>query len=57
MEVDWGKVVHLTLVEGQAEIFGTSLDLRERLALGGQKLAVFSWEGATLQLEGEPDIM
>ena len=27
MEVDWGKQVHLQLVEGQAEVFGTALDL------------------------------
>lgn len=57
MEVEWGKTVHLQLLEGQAEVFGTSLDLRERVAIGGQKVAIFSWQGCTLQLEGEPDVM
>lgn len=45
------------LVSGQAEVFGTALDLGERVTIGGQKIAVFSWEGCTLQLEGEPDMM
>ncbi|PSC75129.1 CLP1-like protein [Micractinium conductrix] len=57
MEVDWGKTVHVQLVEGEAEVFGTSLDLGERLTIGGQKLALFSWQGCTLQLQGEPDLM
>lgn len=57
MEVDWGKQVHLQLVSGQAEVFGTALDLGERVTIGGQKVAVFTWEGCTLQLEGEPDMM
>ena len=47
----------LQLVEGEAEVFGTSLDLGERLTIGGQKLALFSWQGCTLQLQGEPDLM
>lgn len=57
MEVDWGKQVHLQLLEGEAEVFGTALDLRERVSIGGQKVAVYSWRGCTLQLEGEPDMM
>lgn len=47
----------LQLVSGQAEVFGTALDLGERVTIGGQKVAVFTWEGCTLQLEGEPDMM
>ena len=58
MEVEWGKQVHLQLMEGQAEVFGTALDLGERVSIGGgQKVAVFSWEGCRLQLEGEPEVM
>ena len=45
------------LVEGQAEVFGTALELGERVALSGQKLAVYTWAGCRLELEGEPDMM
>ena len=45
------------LVEGQAEVFGTSLDLGERVSIGGQKVAVYTWQGCTLQLDGQPDMM
>jgi polyribonucleotide 5'-hydroxyl-kinase len=57
MEVEWGKRVHLQLLEGQAEVFGSALDLGERVGISGQKLAVFSWQGCKLQLEGQPDVM
>ena len=45
------------LLEGQAEVFGSSLGLGERVTIGGQKVAVFTWKGCRLQLEGQPDIM
>ena len=45
------------LVEGQAEVFGTSLDLGERVTIGGQKVAVYTWQGCTLTLDGDPDIV
>lgn len=55
------RPVHLCsfpqLLEGEAEVFGTALDLRERVSIGGQKVAVYTWRGCTLQLEGEPDMM
>lgn len=51
------KALPLQLRGGSAEIFGTSLDLGDRLTLCGVKVAVFTWEGAELELEGEPDIM
>lgn len=53
--VAWLRSVQL--LEGEAEVFGTALDLRERVSIGGQKVAVYSWRGCTLQLEGEPDMM
>jgi hypothetical protein len=45
------------LVEGQAEVFGTALDLGERVSIAGQKVAVYSWQGCTLALAGEPDVL
>ncbi len=57
MEVAWGKQVHLQLLKGQAEVFGTSLDLGERVSIRGQKVAVYSWQGCLLELEGDPDVM
>lgn len=38
-------------------MFGTALDLGERVTIGGQKVAVYSWQGCTLAMEGQPDIM
>ena len=46
----------VTLEEGVAEIFGTELQKGQRVALGAQKVAIFSWQGATLTLEGTPDV-
>ncbi|KAL4449415.1 hypothetical protein ABPG77_007059 [Micractinium sp. CCAP 211/92] len=69
MEVDWGKQVHLqgrTLLlhlascaagVGPGRGVWHALDLGERVTIGGQKIADFSWEGCTLQLDGEPDMM
>ncbi len=45
-----GKQVHLQLLKGQAEVFGTSLDLGERVSIRGQKVAVYSWQGCLLEL-------
>ncbi len=47
----------MQLRSGSAEIFGTSLDLGDRVTLGGVKVAIFSWQGAHLELEGTPDVM
>lgn len=57
LEIEHGKRIHVTLRAGSAEIFGTSLDLGDRLSLSGVKVAIFSWEGATLELEGDPDVV
>jgi hypothetical protein len=57
LEVDWGKEVHITVEQGECEVFGTQLDLGERLRVTGQKLALFSWKGCRLRIEGSPEVM
>lgn len=38
-------------------MFGTALELGERVEVSAQKVAVFTWTGCTLLVEGRPDIM
>lgn len=57
LEVDWGAAVHLTLRSGEAEIFGTSLELGQKFRISGQKIAIFSWKGCTLDVEGTPEVV
>ena len=47
----------LQLLEGQAEVFGSALELGERVGLSGQKVAVYTWQGASLEVTGQPDVM
>lgn len=49
--------VYLTLKSGFAEIFGTEL-VKGKLYefTSGAKVAVFSWQGCTLELRGKPDV-
>ncbi len=47
----------LQLQEGSAEVFGAELQLGQKVHARGQKLAVFSWEGCKLLVEGEPSVM
>jgi polyribonucleotide 5'-hydroxyl-kinase len=56
IEVDFDKVIHLTVKEGNAEVFGTALLLGDKLRVSGQNVAVFSWDGCTLQVEGQPNV-
>lgn len=44
------------LEQGAAEIFGSELSLGQRVNLNGQAVAVFTWEGCTLTVDGEPDV-
>ena len=37
-------------------MFGTSLTLGEAISISDQKLAVFSWQGAKILVQGEPEI-
>lgn len=49
--------VYLTLKSGLAEIFGTEL-VKGKLYefTSGAKVAVFTWQGCTLELRGKPDV-
>lgn len=49
--------VYLTLKTGLAEIFGTEL-VKGKLYefTSGAKVAVFTWQGCTLELRGKPDV-
>eukprot|EP00877_Chromochloris_zofingiensis_P009318 jgi/Chrzof1/463/Cz01g16220.t1 len=49
--------VFVTLQCGGAEVFGSELTLRQRMNLRGQKVAVFTWEGCTLLVEGQPNVV
>ena len=57
LEVGDSKTVYLTAKEGSAEIFGTPLVLGKKLAVRGQKIAVFTWKGCKLEIEGKCDVM
>jgi polyribonucleotide 5'-hydroxyl-kinase len=50
-------VVILQLLDGTAEIFGCELSLQQPLDVKGHTLAVFTWEGCKLRVEGTPDLM
>ncbi|KAI8469168.1 MAG: Pre-mRNA cleavage complex II protein Clp1-domain-containing protein [Monoraphidium minutum] len=56
LEVAKGKDVYVSLQQGTAEIFGAELSLGQRANLAGQAVAVFTWDGCTLTIEGEPDV-
>jgi len=51
-EVDHGSQAVVTLTEGHAEIFGTELVAERRYTFSGVKLAVFTWHGCALEVEG-----
>lgn len=57
LEVPHSASIYLTLLSGAAEVFGTVLDLGERVRISGQKIAVFSWAGATVRVEGTPEVV
>jgi polyribonucleotide 5'-hydroxyl-kinase len=50
-------VILMQLQGGTAEVFGAELQLGDRLNIKGQALAVFTWEGCKILVEGEPDVM
>ncbi|KAK9906405.1 hypothetical protein WJX75_001372 [Coccomyxa subellipsoidea] len=53
IEVEEDRVLHVKLVQGQAEVFGTELALGDQLSLKGQKIAVYTWLGCSVELTGE----
>lgn len=50
--------VAVTLLSGACEVFGAEVAAGQRLALGpGQKLAFFTYFGAQLEVEGQPEVL
>lgn len=44
------------LLSGTAEIFGAELSLGQRVNVAGHAVAVFTWDGCSLSVEGDPDV-
>lgn len=57
IEVDYGKHLNATLKKGEAEIFGAELGLGERVTITGDKVAIFTYNGCTIDVEGQADIL
>jgi polyribonucleotide 5'-hydroxyl-kinase len=54
-ELDPGKTLVITLLHGQAEVFGAELIEGKQHLFGGEcKAAVFTWKGCTIEVTGEP---
>ncbi|KAG0346778.1 Cleavage polyadenylation factor subunit clp1 [Podila humilis] len=52
LEIDFDTKVKLRLVTGTAEIFGTELGQNVDYEFSGRKVAVFTWHGCKLQIQG-----
>lgn len=52
MEVEHGSTAAVSLVSGDGEIFGSSLDVGESVAFSSQNFAVYTWTGCTLRVAG-----
>lgn len=57
IEVEWSKHIVVTLKDGEAEIFGTSLILAQKTKITGQKIAIYSWQGCVVDIEGTPEVI
>ncbi|EME26692.1 pre-mRNA cleavage complex II protein Clp1-like protein [Galdieria sulphuraria] len=55
-EVSNENKVYLTLQSGTAEVFGIELPKKKPVELCDTKLAVFTWQGCELQLQGITDL-
>lgn len=59
-EVEAGEAaeqVELELVTGLAEVFGSELNRNKKYVFGaGSKIAVFTWQGCTVNLYGKPEV-
>ncbi|BDA46117.1 Protein CLP1 homolog [Coccomyxa sp. Obi] len=53
IEVKEDRVLLLKLSDGQAEVFGSEIAAGEEVVLKGQKIAVYTWLGCSLELIGE----
>ncbi|CAM9092735.1 unnamed protein product, partial [Heterosigma akashiwo] len=52
-EVDAEKIMTVVLKEGKAEVFGVEMAKNREYRFTATKVAVFTWEGATLATAGE----
>lgn len=55
LEVPVTTTLVLKLLTGTAEIFGTELVIGNSYTISGQKLAIFSWHGCSLEVTGPED--
>ncbi|KAJ1994192.1 Cleavage polyadenylation factor subunit clp1 [Dimargaris cristalligena] len=56
LEVDFNAAVILRLVSGTAEVFGAELGAGTSYHFSGQKAAVFTWHGCTLEIQGQCNV-
>ncbi|GLC38630.1 hypothetical protein PLESTB_000454200 [Pleodorina starrii] len=56
LECPNGKPVTIRLEEGTAEVFGTELGRGRSVCVTGQKVAVFTWDGCRVSVQGEPSV-
>lgn len=57
IEVAAGSEAKVTILDGQAEIFGTELVRNKQYVFGGgARLAVFTWHGCLVQIEGNLEV-
>eukprot|EP01080_Neovahlkampfia_damariscottae_P007734 gene7734-12204_t len=52
-EVEHKMKCQIKLIKGKAEIFGTEIGLNHTYTISGTKLAIFTWEGAEINLSGD----
>ncbi|GLI69742.1 hypothetical protein VaNZ11_014420 [Volvox africanus] len=57
LECSNGRPVSIRLEEGIAEVFGTELNRGRAVSVTGQKVAVFTWFGCRVSVQGEPTVM
>ncbi|KAI5083036.1 hypothetical protein GOP47_0002779 [Adiantum capillus-veneris] len=56
VEVGWESSIRLQVIDGTAEIFGTELPPQFKLTFtAGLKFAIFTWDGATVEIEGSAE--
>ncbi|CAI7878504.1 unnamed protein product [Closterium sp. NIES-54] len=57
VEVEWDAKLAVKLVSGTAEIFGSEIAVGQNVAFdGGEKFAVFTWHGCSLEVRGSPTL-
>ncbi|XP_043471505.1 protein CLP1 homolog [Leptopilina heterotoma] len=51
------KKITIELKSGLAELFGTELVVNKKYTFSGTSVAVITWQGCTIEVEGDPDII